>query len=409
MTEFTKYGYFSMIFSLAAHLGLFLLKPFPFLLRDLKPKVQVRPEERFILDQSSPGIAIVTGSNTGLGFETASSLVELGYHVILACRNTEKGEKAAIKINSRLQETKVKGGTLGEGKAVFLHPLDLSSLESVRSFVGVFTSKFDHLNILVNNAGIAEGGKSVDGYDLVFHANFLGHYLLTRMLLPQLLGAVNTFPSRDGGIANNGKEAGRVVNLSSVTHHFASANLERTNDGEGGSRSGVHDEEWWRGCTIPGVSLNTYAESKLAALMFTQGLNERFGKKGLRAVSANPGSVYSDIWRDAPSWEQKLYRKILLTTKQGSTASLASAVGDLPKDAVYVQPYWQPWGKRKIAADSNSSFRNWYSMPIQPATEMGGVYVGFAVTDCRLPKYTGSSIALWNICEEIVGLKEKIL
>ncbi len=134
--------------------------------------------------------------------------MEVGYDVILACRSRDKGEMAVKEINERHANNKMKG------KAIFSLPLDLSSLKSVRSFTENFTSSYDHLNILVNNAGINFTGKSVDGMDLCFQTNFVGHYLLTRLLIPHLLKAKNKFSSNDGGIHGNGVEAGRVVNLS---------------------------------------------------------------------------------------------------------------------------------------------------------------------------------------------------
>ena len=103
----------SLVYCAICKVAVFLLKSlFPFLVRDVMSPRELRPEERFVIPSSASSIsddtndsarhvAIVTGSNTGLGFETASSLVELGYVVILACRNKGKGEEAAAKINAR--------------------------------------------------------------------------------------------------------------------------------------------------------------------------------------------------------------------------------------------------------------------------------------------------------------------
>lgn len=307
-------------------------------------------------------IAIVTGSNTGIGYETALSLCELGYDVIIACRSSEKGKKAAQNINRHK-----KSG----GKALFLRPLDLSSFESIIKFTTELKRKYRVINILVNNAGINNrpGILSPDGLNLVFQTNIIGHYLLTRKLLPQLLEA-----------KNQRGEAGRVVNLSSVTHHF----------------SGCYDtkkeaEDWWRRCTHS--IKNTYKESKLAAILFTKELNQRYGCMGLRAISVNPGSVNSDIWRNYPAAIRRIKKLFYLTPKEGSTTSLAAAVTDLPKDALYLQPYWQPWGKKSELC---------YRLPI-PFTEMLGIYIGYAVTDCRLPPYHDAPSALWNVLEVITS------
>ena len=150
------------------------------------PVAELAPADCFQLEPpSQPPIAIVTGSNTGIGYETASSLVERGYKVILACRDEKKGKKAAKDINSMI------GNKKECGEAIFETTLDLSSLASVRLFSDYFSKKYNHLNVLVNNAGINSSGKSVDDLDLCFQTNFLGHFLLTNLLLTNLLNAKN--------------------------------------------------------------------------------------------------------------------------------------------------------------------------------------------------------------------------
>jgi len=337
------------------------------------------------------------------------SLVGMGYIVVLACRNSKKAEDAAARMNARNNNNSnndTPGGT-AKGRAIFLQPLDLSSLESVKSFVKAFTAKFNQLNILVNNAGLDLSGDAPtdDGMDLLFQTNFVGPYLLTRMLIPHLLKAKNTFHSKGGGIAGNGTEAGRVVNLASVTHNYASAHREWYNK-EVAVTAGVHDEDYWRACATPFASYWAYPESKLAMILFTQTLNEKYGAQGLRAISCDPGSVFSDIWKSLPQSVQELYKRLFLTTKQGSSTSVAGAVGDLPKGALFLQPYWQPLGKRKVKSNSGSMSWLWFSRP-HPITAVLGPYVGFAVTDCGLPLKSDSHRALWNVCEELVGLKDK--
>lgn len=170
--------------------------------------------------------------------------------------------------------------------------------------------------------------------------------------------------------------------------------------------SGMHDEEWWRGCAKPFVSDNTYKESKMASLLLTEELYWRYSRYGLCAVSANPGAVNSDIWRFFPSFMLKLQNLIYLIVKQGSTASFAATAGDLPEGATYLQPYWQPRGtKRNVSPESlNKSFRNWFSLPTVPFSEILGIYIGYAVTDCRLPP-PEASVVMWNVCEDLDGPK----
>jgi len=405
--HFSHFYPFVGIYSLVTGVATFMLKPFRLL-----QNASLRQEDCFLIPKSGEGerhIALVTGANTGIGLETAASLVERGYDVILGCRSRDKGESAVRLINERINNTPSKSSSCGN--AIFLHPLDLSSLDSVRSFAEVFAEKYSSLNILVNNAGMNSTGKSIDGLDLCFQTNFVGHYLLTRILLPLLLKAKNLTRNSSAEIK---QQSGRVVNLSSVTHHFARADEERDSgqqrDSDQGTgtcceATGIHDAKWWKGCATPEISDNTYKESKLAAIIFTNELNRRYGSDGLRAVAVNPGAVNSDIWRTFPKFSfGNAVRHLYLTSKQGSSTSVAAAIGNLPSGAVYLQPYWLPQSNTISAIDGQkSSFSRWYKCPY-PVFEMMGPYIGHAVTDPRLPAdEITSAAALWDVCEDLVA------
>ena len=377
------------VYSVVAHFALMFLKPFP--------KLRVKeacllPCDQFEISINDKHVAIVTGSNTGIGYETATVLVEKGYEVIIACRSRDKGVIVAANINSSKREG-------CKGKAVFLHPLDLASIDSVNSFSEEFQRKYSSLHILVNNAGMNTSGTSTDNMDLCFQTNFLGHYLLTRNLISNLLCAENKFPSDDI------VERGRVVNLSSVTHHFSSCN-EKRHGPNCENISGKHDEVWWKCTATPSVSDNTYKESKLAALLFTHELNNKYGDRGLRAISCNPGSVNSDIWRFYPRFMDMIHKAIYLTPKQGCTTSIVAALGKLPSHAVYLQPYWQPFsGLNSYSKSLSSSFSHWFQIKY-PFSEMLGPYIGYAITDPRLPNdVDASSKAMWNSCADLVHIK----
>ena len=385
------------IYTAVAHLAVLLMKPFPFHIKANSVDA-ILPEHRFSTAESS--VAIVTGSNTGIGFETASSLVEQGYTVILACRSRDKGQSSADLINNNLSGARDKSF----GKATFLHPLDLSSLKSVRSFSEAFCEKYSHLNILVNNAGINTSGTSEDGMDLCFQTNFVGHYLLTRLLVPNLLNAKNFFGNED----KKDVEAGRVVNLSSATHHFAGCNEPRNGGDKYLNKTGKHDKQWWRDTATPDVSDNTYKESKLAAILFSRALNNRFGNAGLKAVTANPGAVNSDIWRNYPKYMDKIHETIYLTRKQGAATSIAGAISKLPENDLYLQPYWQPFKNIRSKMSTLVAYpafgNKWYSKPL-PFAEMLGPCVGFAITEPRLPADVNASAdALWEVCGDLTGL-----
>lgn len=362
----------AVIYTLTANLlSSTIIRPF------IKPVVQQLSGSSDVAHHLSSGgattidgkekLCIVTGANTGIGKQTSLKLCEQGYTVILGCRSRSKGEEAAQEINSIINL---------KGKAAFLHPLDLSSIASVKNFAAAFKEKYSSLNVLVNNAGINTSGKTADGFDLCFQTNFLGHYLLTRLLMPCLLRAKNTK-----------SETGRIVNLSSVMHHFATFRQTKNN---------------WADATKP-YCPNTYSDSKLAAILFTIQLNRRYGKDGIRALSVNPGAVNSDIWRSIPSFLRKyvlgpIFRLLYLNCDQGSYTTVAAVLNDFPDDTIYLQPYWLPT-PRKING-SNS-----YSCPFPPF-EMLGPFSGYAVTQPRLPSDGGleSSESLWAVCEKLFDL-----
>lgn len=129
-----------------------------------------------IPDQTGKTI-IITGANTGIGFETALALYEAGAHVVLACRNLEKAENSRVTLQAQHGK-----GTLETGV------LDLSDLNSVKQFADTFLQNHKQLHVLINNAGVATppASKTTEGYELQFGVNFLGHFALTGRLYPLL-------------------------------------------------------------------------------------------------------------------------------------------------------------------------------------------------------------------------------
>jgi NAD(P)-dependent dehydrogenase (short-subunit alcohol dehydrogenase family) len=321
-------------------------------------------------------VAIITGSNTGIGFETARILVvDYGWEVILACRSRDKAVRAMESINSQQQQQQANKSTKNNlnGKAVVIdYPLDLSDFESVRKFADAIRERYQTVNVLINNAGLNTSGKSSDNLDLLFQSNFLGHFLLTNLLLDTLKG---------GG--------GGVVNLSSVMHHFAGPQPK--------------DHKFWRyiASYSPNVPPESYAASKLAMLYFSQELNRRFGEShNLQSISVNPGSVASDIWRGFPGWLKTIFRYVYLSPQQGCAPAVAAAVISSTRTRsvhkvrrnMYFQPYWIPYNNN-----------NNKSRPMIPFTEMLGPYVGYTVTTPRLPAnniFVEEAKALWQVSEE---------
>jgi len=359
-STFNPFSVVALLYSTVASLSIACLRPIPILNRGL-PQVREIPMQP---TTSTPRIAIVTGANTGIGLETSKALVERGYEVVLACRSKDKALQAIQVIEEEVS------GVPG-GKAVFHGTLDLSSFQSVRDFSETIQSKYDKIHLLVNNAGLNTSGPSEQGLDLCFQTNFLGHFLLTKNLMGLLLNA----------------KTPRVVNLSSVMHHFCQADK--------------HDEAYWRQNALFGNEMsqeNSYSASKLAALLFTIELNKRYRSQGLRSIAVNPGAVNSDIWRSYPRWIVAVFQRIYLNNPQGSYTSVAaSVINDFPDDVIYLQPYHQQTrggNDRKIIAPT----------PFPPF-EMLGPFVGYQAIHPRLPKdgHNGelTSGALWKVSEEL--------
>lgn len=193
-------------------------------------------------------IAIVTGANSGIGYETAKALAAKGATVVLACRNLEKANRAAAEIRMGYKQAKLD-----------ILQLDLADLASVRKFADAFKAKYAQLDWLINNAGIMipPFTKTADGFEVQFGANHLGHFALTGLLLEVLLKTPNA----------------RLVNVSSSAHRMGSIDFENLNAEKGYNAQ------------------NAYAQSKLANLLFTLELNRHLAELGsdVIATAAHPG------------------------------------------------------------------------------------------------------------------------
>ncbi|MFF9012590.1 SDR family NAD(P)-dependent oxidoreductase [Streptomyces sp. NPDC014870] len=204
-------------------------------------------------------VAVVTGANTGLGFETARSLAARGATVVMAVRNVEKGKAAAARITDAVP-----------GADVTVQGLDLASLESVREAAAELRDAHPRIDLLINNAGVMYTPKQTtrDGFESQFGTNHLGHFALTGLLLERLLPVAGS----------------RVVTVSSVGHRI---------------RAAIHfdDLQWERSYSrVP-----AYGQSKLANLMFTYELQRRLaGRDTTVAVAAHPGMADTELMRYAP-------------------------------------------------------------------------------------------------------------
>ena len=225
---------------------------------------------------------LVTGGNTGIGRETAAVLAREGGRVYIACRSAAAGESAVAGI---------KAATGSE--TVWLLPLDLASLASVRSSAAAFLKQDEPLHVLVNNAGVGgQRGLTEDGFELHFGVNHLGHFALTSLLLERL--------------KTSGPGA-RIVNVSSEAHYDA---------------PGV-DFDALRRRTRSITGLREYSVSKLCNVLFTQELSRRV--PSVSAYAVHPGVVASDIWRRVPWPARTMITRRMLTVDQGALTSVHCA------------------------------------------------------------------------------------
>lgn len=200
--------------------------------------------------------AIVTGANSGIGYETAKALAKKGATVVMACRNLDKANAAAARIRQDVGNPKLE-----------IMRLDLADLNSVREFADAFKAQYATLDLLINNAGvmIPPYTRTADGFELQFGANHLGHYALTGLLLETILATPGA----------------RVVTVSSGAHRMGTINFDNLNAEMEYSASGA------------------YAQSKLANLLFTLELNRRYKEIGASAIAAaaHPGWTVTGLQR----------------------------------------------------------------------------------------------------------------
>lgn len=203
--------------------------------------------------------AFITGGYSGLGQETARAMAAKGAHVIIAGRDIEKANTAAEEIRDGV-----------EGAHVETIVCDLGSLASVRACGEEARGRFDTIDLLINNAGVmaCPQGETADGFEMQFGTNHLGHFVLTRELMPLVEKA-----------AASGSDA-RIINLSSRGHHMDQVHFDDPNFEN-------RDYHKWL----------SYGQSKTANIQFAVGLQNRFGHKGITAIALHPGGIQTNLGR----------------------------------------------------------------------------------------------------------------
>lgn len=227
--------------------------------------------------------AIITGADGGMGYEETKAVAQAGYHVIMACYSPKLAEQ------KRLQLVKETGN-----QNIEIMGVDLANLSAVKAFADQVKMKVEHLDLLMNNAGTMETGLhiTVDGLERTVSVNYVGPYLLTRLLLP-IMG-----------------QGSRIVNMASCVYLLGKLNFpEFFLSGRKGS--------FWR---IP-----VYSNTKLAITLFTMDLARRVKEKGITVNAADPGIVNTEIIRMQMFFDpltDLIFRPCIRTPRQGADTAI---------------------------------------------------------------------------------------
>jgi len=233
----------------------------------------------------SGSVAIVTGANGGLGYETALGLAKKDVEVILACRNLQKAEEAKSRIVHQCPAAQIK-----------CMKIDVSSLREVRQFAAQFGRQYDKLDLLINNAGVMMSPYRVtqDGFENQLATNYIGHFALTGLLLPLLTGTPGS----------------RVVTLSSLSYKWARIQFDDLHARKGYSRR------------------KAYGQSKRACLMFAYELHRRLSaaRHNTLSVAAHPGLAKTNLDQYFPALVRPLGNLFLQPAHKGALPVLYAAL-----------------------------------------------------------------------------------
>jgi retinol dehydrogenase-12 len=229
-------------------------------------------------------VALITGANTGIGYVTALSLARLGAHVFVACRSPERAEAAVARMQTEAPKSRIE-----------LLALDLSDLTSVRSCANEFLARELPLSLLINNAGVSGSrGLTASGFELAFGVNHIGHFLLTKLLLPRLREAA---PARIITVASRAHRAARSIDWHAVRQR-----------------------------TRTRVAYTEYAVSKLANVLFNSELARQLAGSGITTYGLHPGVVASDMWRKVPWPVRPLIKLGMSSPEEGAATTLYCAL-----------------------------------------------------------------------------------
>ena len=254
--------------------------------------------------------ALVTGANSGLGLEVARALAGRGAHVVMACRNAEKAADAAALVDAHAGD--------GPGSASVM-PLDLADLASVRALGERVRREVPRLDLLANNAGLMalDESHTVDGFEMQFGVNHLGHFVLTAELAPLLVATPGA----------------RVVTMASMGHRAGRMDLDDP----------MFERRTYR-------RWPAYFQSKLANLLFTLELHRRFREAGVDtlALAAHPGYAHTDLGHEGSGWLNRLVEPLgglgSQSAARGAEPFVRAATDPDVRSGEYYGPRLMAWG-----------------------------------------------------------------
>ncbi|HEY1740449.1 MAG TPA: SDR family oxidoreductase [Acidimicrobiia bacterium] len=272
-------------------------------------------------DDATPKTIIITGANSGIGLETAVGLARGGAHIVMACRNPDKGAAARDDVIAQSANARVE-----------LMALDLASFASIRGFAKEALDRFEHIDVLLNNAGAVSMKRveTADGFEQTFGVNHLGHFLLTDLLRERIVATPDA----------------RVVVVASDAHRFCVGGIDFDD-----LQSTRHYHPF-----------GEYSRSKLANILFTRELARRLDGTGVTANCVHPGFVASNFGRQGPvgTVAMMLGRPFAINSERGARTSIFLA-SDTSVDGI-TGHYWYKCAMREPnarARDDATAARLW--------------------------------------------------
>ena len=227
-------------------------------------------------------VCVITGANSGIGYETAKALAALGMYVIMVCRNEEKAEEARIQIEIETANTSVE-----------VVVCDFSIQHDIHVAARKIREKFDKIDILINNHGliVSKREETIDGLEKTFAINHMGYFLFTKLLLDPIKAA----------------DSARIINVASTAHQRGSFNPTNIQLEKGFS------------------PMKAYSNSKLFNILFTMELDEQLQGSGVTANCLHPGVIKSGFGREGSILFRLLFSLInpfKITSKQGALTTI---------------------------------------------------------------------------------------